>query len=84
MMRYVKAFLDGKTDRLSFELDFDFELMDRWDGMCSEDAEYAQVFNDWIGERGVIAGQDLPDDEFKDLIWEQYDEVKSIAASGFY
>ena len=84
MMRYVKSFLDGKTERLSFELDFDFELMERWDEMCGEDAEYAQVINDWISEKGVIAGQDLSDDEFKELILVQYNEVKSIAADGFY
>ena len=84
MMRYVKAYLDGKKTRLDFELDFDYEMNSRWEGMCREDQEYAQVFNDWIAERGVDAGRGLPDNEHKELIGDQYFEVKDIVRSGFY
>ena len=37
MMRYVKAYLDGKKKRWEFELDFDYEMNSRWDDMCRED-----------------------------------------------
>ena len=84
MMRYVKEYLDGKKKRWEFDVDFDYQLMNRWDAMCDEDSEYAQVFNDWIAEDGVDAGRQLPDDEYMELIGQQYDEVKSIVASGFY
>jgi hypothetical protein len=84
MMRYVKEYLDGKKERWEFDLDFDYELMNHWDAMCREEEEYALVFNEWIAESGVDAGRDLGDSEFKELLQQQYDEVKSIAATGFY
>jgi len=83
MMRYVKTYLDGKSQRWEFDLDFDYELMNRWDDMCNENLEYAQLFNDWIAEAGVDAGRKLSDEEYKELIREQYYEVKDIVAGGF-
>ena len=83
MMRYVKDYLDGKKERWEFDLDFSYELMNRWDEMCDEDEEYADVFNEWIAEDGFDAGRNYCDDEYKKLIKRQYLEVKSIAASGF-
>jgi hypothetical protein len=83
-MRYVKAFIDGKKERWEFDLDFDFELMNRYDDMCAEDEDYAWYFNFRIAESGVYAGDDLPDDEYKELIADQYYQVKETAAEGFY
>jgi hypothetical protein len=84
MMQYVKDFLDGKTSRLEFDLDFSYELMNRWNKMCREYREYAEVFNEWIAENGVDAGHNLSDDKYKKLIQHQYNEVKDIADSGFF
>ena len=84
MMEYVKGFLDGERERWEFDLDFGHELRERWDKMCREDEEYAQVIREWIGEGGVDAGRGLSDKEYKRLIRRQYNEVKSIAADGFY
>jgi len=83
MMNYVKKYLDGKQDRFEFDLGFSYELMTRWNKMRREDEEYAEVFNEWIGDNGVDAGRDLPDGQYKKLIRHQYNEVKDIAASGF-
>ena len=84
MMNYVKEYLDGKKERWEFDLDFDHELTKRWGKMRREDSEYAEVFYDWISEDGVDAGEGLSDSAYKKLIRRQYNEVKSIAASGFF
>ena len=52
--------------------------------MASEDREYAEVFYDYIVENGTDAGDSLSDSEYRNLIAEQYYEVKDIADSGFY
>jgi len=84
MMDYVKDFLDGKKERWEFDVDFDHELMSRWEKMKREDPEYADVFYDWISEKGVDVGTGLSDVEYKKLIRRKYKEVKSIVSSGFF
>ena len=84
MMDYVKDFLDGKKERLEFDLNFNDELMNRWNKMKREDSEYADVFNEWISENGLDLGSGLSNSEYKKLIRRQYKEVKSIADSGFF
>jgi hypothetical protein len=83
MMNMVNEFLSGKMSRLDFELDFNHELKARYNKMCREHQEYAEVFYDWLSEDGVDKSDGLSDKAFKRLIREQYNEVKSIAAEGF-
>jgi hypothetical protein len=84
MMDMVKIFLSGKTPRYIFELNFQTEILARYKKMARENREYAELFYDLISEGGVDAGDGLSDTEFKRLIQKQYNEVKSIAADGFF
>jgi len=83
MMNFVRSYLDGQMTRLDFELDFQTELLNRYKKMAREDKEYAEVFNEWIAEDGVDAGDGLSDAAFKRLITKQYKEVLGIVADGF-
>ena len=52
--------------------------------MRREHQEYAEVFYDWLAEDGVYKSTGLSDAAYKSLIRAQYNEVKSIAAAGFF
>ena len=84
MMGLVKEYLSGKTPRYIFELDFQTEILTRYRKMVKEHREFAELFYDLLSEGGVDIGDGLSDIEFERLIRRQYNEVKSIAAEGFF
>jgi len=79
MMELVNEYLSGKTPRYIFELDFQAEILDRYEKMAREDRDYAEYFYDMLSEYGVDVGDGLSDAEFKQLIRKQYKKVKDIA-----
>ena len=84
MMGLVKEYLSGETPRYIFELDFQTEILERYRKMVKEHREFAELFYDLLSEGGVDIGDGLSDIEFEQLIRRQYNEVKSIAAEGFF
>ncbi len=84
MMGLVKEYLSGETPRYIFELDFQTEILERYRKMVKEHREFAELFYDLLSEGGVDIGDGLSDIEFERLIRRQYNEVKSIAAEGFF
>ena len=78
-MELVNEYLSGKTPRHIFELDFQAEILDRYEKMAREDRDYAEYFYDMLSEYGVDVGDGLSDAEFKQLIRKQYKKVKDIA-----
>lgn len=42
-MRITKDHLDGKMDRIDYQLDFPYEVTQRYQKMCREEAEYAEM-----------------------------------------
>jgi len=78
-MELVNEYLSGKTPRHIFELDFQTEILDRYEKMAREDRDYAEYFYDMLSEYGVDVGDGLSDAEFKQLIRKQYKKVKDIA-----
>ena len=83
MMDYVNDFLEGRLDRFFFELDFDHNLMTHFAKMKREDPEYAEAFAYYISDFGVDCGNALTDDEYKELIQRQYDELLDVAMGRF-
>lgn len=75
VLRMVKQFLTGKMDATSFWLDFPDEVTQRYEGMCREDPEYAEMILYYLVECGTDRFQGLSDDDFRDLIQAQYDNV---------
>ena len=83
MMNLVNDFLNDRISRLDMELDFNYELTERFPKMKREHREYAEVIFDYLSVDGVDAGDSLSDAEFKKLIRRQFKEVKDIVKSGF-
>lgn len=83
VLKMVRAFLDGKIDRIELSLDFPYELEKRFDKMCSEDQDYAELINDRLLDDGIDIGDDLSDEDFYKLIERQYYDVLDIADGGF-
>lgn len=77
MMNFVCDFIDERMDRLSFELDFDHYLNEKYDGMYREDPEAAEVFADRIGDI-VDMSEKMSDDELRDALCDPYDLVMDI------
>jgi hypothetical protein len=83
MLKMVRMYLDGKIDRIELSLDFPYELEKRFNKMCSEDRDYAELINDRLLDDGINAGDDLSDEDFYNLIDKQYNDVLDIASGGF-
>ena len=75
VLKMTKAYLDGKMDRIDYELDFPYEVEQRYQKMCREDAEYADMLYYYLVKRGTDCAAGLSDDDFHDLIQKQYLEV---------
>ena len=75
VLRMTKDYLDGKMDRIDYELDFPYEVTQRYQKMFREDAEYTDMLYYYLIERGTDRAAGLSDDDFHDLIQKQYLEV---------
>lgn len=81
MMDIVKDYLDGNKTRVTFELDFEYEILEKYRKMAKEDREFAEYFYDMLSEEGVDAGDLLSDEEFHALISKKFDKVKNFYSS---
>jgi hypothetical protein len=78
MMELVEEYLNDKIPRVTFELNFESEILDRYKKMVKENKDFAEWFYDMLSEEGVDVGDTLSDREFKQLIEDQYDKVKGF------
>ena len=78
MMELVEEYLNDKIPRVTFELNFESEILDRYKKMVKENKDFAEWFYDMLSEEGVEVGDTLSDREFKQLIEDQYDKVKGF------
>lgn len=84
MMNMTKEFLGGKSDSITFHLDFPYELEKRYKKMHREDDDYCELIYECLYEEGLAMYNELSDAEFKKLIRKQYNYIKKIAREGFY
>lgn len=82
-MKMVRMYLDGKMERIDLSLDFPYELEKRYEKMCAEDRDYAELINDRLLDDGICAGDNLSDEDFFKLIDKQYEDVLDIVSEGF-
>ena len=78
MMELVEEYLNDKIPRVTFELNFESEILVRYKKMVKENKDFAEWFYDMFSEEGVDVGDTLSDREFKQLIEDQYDKVKGF------
>jgi hypothetical protein len=83
-MDFVKEYLDGEMDRIDFELDFNYYLIENYPAMEREDSGFADCFLYYISEEGFDRGGGLGDGEHKQLIRRQWDELHSAIRDGIY
>ena len=53
VLRMTKDYLDGKMDRIDYELDFPYEVTQRYQKMCREDSEYTDMLYYYLVECGT-------------------------------
>ena len=83
-MRYVPLLLshaclfavrfDG-YDATAFWLDFPHEVTQRYDSICREAPEYAEMIMYYLVECGTDHYHELSEDDFRELIQAQYGKV---------
>jgi len=83
MMSFVQDYLDGETDRMGFDLDFNHYLIENYAKMAREDRDMAEAFHFCLAENGFDRCDGLSDSEHKKLIRKQFKELKAIARDGF-
>ncbi|MCG9969391.1 hypothetical protein L9W92_15355 [Pelotomaculum terephthalicicum JT] len=83
VLKIIRMYLDGKISRIDLTLDFPDELEKRYEKMSLEDREYAKLIYDRLLEDGIYCGDDLSDEDFRDLMKGQYKDVLDIAREGF-
>ena len=77
MVEFVRKFIAEESSRLSFTLDFNHYLIQRYDKMYSENAEAAEIFAERIGE--IVDHSDkMSDDELRDALCDPYNLVYDI------
>lgn len=83
VLKIIRMYLDGKISRIDLILDFPDELEKRYEKMRLEDWEYAELIYDRLLEDGIYCGDDLSDEDFRELMNDQYKDVLDIASEGF-
>lgn len=79
----VEAFLKGNMSRIDFQLDFPYEVQQRYQNMAREDEEFTRLIDDRLVEDGVYQGERLSDEAFRELIRKQFLDVVDIRDEGF-
>ena len=79
----VEAFLKGNISRMDFQLDFPYEVQQRYQKMAREDEEFTRLIDDRLVEDGVYKGERLSDEAFRELIRKQFLDVVDISDEGF-
>ena len=60
VLRMTKDYLDGKMDRIDYQLDFPYEVTQRYQKMCREDAEYTDMLYYYLASGVQTAPPDCP------------------------
>ena len=75
VLNMVQEFLDGEMESISFQLDFPYEIEQRYRKMVREDSDFADMIYFYLVEQGVDLAGEMSDTDFKKLIQRQYDNV---------
>lgn len=84
VLKMVRQYLSGELSQLEMELDFPYEVGQRYRKMVAEDREFAELIYDRLVEEGVDGGRNLSEEKFRQRIKELYEDVIDIAKGGFF
>lgn len=82
MTAFVQEYLDGEMDRLSFDLDFNYYLIQNYPKMERENREIAECFCFYLADGGLDQAIDLDDKEHKKLIRKQWSQFNAAMRDG--
>ena len=71
----VREYLNGDMNEIDFYLDFPYEIEKRYQKMCREDPDYADLIYYYLVENGTDLHRSMTSEEFHDHIQTQYDNV---------
>jgi len=83
MISFVKEYLDGESNRMDFDLDFNYTLMKYYPKMERANPDLAECFNFYLAEEGFDKSEGLSDAAHKKLIKKQYNNFISAMRDGF-
>ena len=84
MMEYVQDYLNGDTERLIFDLDFNYYLAENYPAMERKDPDMADCFVFYLSEDGVAKTEGLSDAQHKKLIRKQFKAFTDALADGLW
>jgi len=82
MMAFVQEYLDGKMDRMDFDLDFNHYLIENYPRMARANRDIAECFSFYLGEEGFDQAITLDDKDHKKLIRKQWNEFNAALRDG--
>ena len=82
MMAFVREYLDGEMDRLGFDLDFNYYLIQNYPKMERENREITECFSFYLADEGLDKAIDLDDKKHKKLIRKQWSQFNSALRDG--
>lgn len=83
MMSFIKKFIDGTIERMDFDLDFNYHLMQRYAGMCKENEYIAEAFVGLISNV-FDASDQMNTNEMRMRLKENYIELLDIIDGGIF
>lgn len=78
LLEMTKSYLDGKIDKITYGLDFPYEVETRYKGLLKEDRELAQLIYDCLVEDGAYLYDDLSEEKFKEKIAIEYEYINGV------
>jgi len=82
MIEFIQEYLDGKNERLFFDLDFNHYLNQNYVKMEKENPDLAECFVFYLAERGFDQTKGLSDAAHREHISQQFDKFKSAMSDG--
>ncbi len=84
MLNFIKEYLSGEMDRLSFDLDFNYYLIKHYPSMERANPHLADCFSFYLGDEGFDKALDLDDSAHKALIRRQWKAFNEALEDGLF
>jgi len=82
MSDFVQEYLTGEMDRMGFDLDFNYYLIENYPKIERRNSDLAECFVFYLVEEGFDKADSLSDSEHKKLIRKQFNKFKSAMRDG--
>lgn len=78
LLGMTKSYLDGKIDKITYVLDFPYEVESRYKILLKEDRELAELIYECLVEDGAYLYDDLSEEKFKEKIAKEYEYINGV------